>query len=79
FFWASVMTGVILERDYDGQQASLFFAGILGMIVFTDSLKVVLAKKIRHKLTPRHLWWVRRVAGIALIFFAGVLAVRVLI
>ena len=79
FFWASVMTGVILERDYDGQEATFFFLGILSMIVFSDSLKVILAKKIRHKLTTRHLWWVCRVAGIALIFFAGVLAVRVLI
>lgn len=79
FFWASVMTTVVLEREYDGHQASLFFGGILAMIVFTDSLKVFLAKKIRHKLTSRHLWWVRRISGIALIVFAGVLAVRVLI
>lgn len=79
FFWASVMTGVVLKKEYDGQEASLFFAGILGTIVFTDSLKVFLAKKIRHKLTARHLWWIRRVAGIALVVFAGVLAVRVLI
>ena len=79
FFWASVMTTVVLEREYDGRQASLFFGGILAMIVFTDSLKVFLAKKIRHKLTSRHLWWVRRISGIALIVFAGVLAVRVLI
>ena len=79
FFWASVMTTVVLEREYDGRQASLFFGGILAMIVFTDSLKVFLAKKIRHKLTSRHLWWVRRISGIALIVFAGVLAVRALI
>lgn len=79
FFWASVMTGVVLKREYDGHESFLFFAGILGTIVFTDSLKIFLAKKIRHRLTARHLWWVRRVSGIALIVFAGVLVVRVLV
>ena len=79
FFWASVMTGVVLKRAYDGQESFLFFAGILATIVCTDSLKVILAKKIRHRLTVRHLWWVRRVSGVALIVFAAVLAVRVLI
>lgn len=78
FFWVSVMTSVILKNDYDTAQASLFFTGILGTIVFTDSLKIFLAKKIRHRLTSRHLWWVRRVAGIVLIVFGIALALKVM-
>lgn len=77
FFWVTIMTGVILKNDYDTSQATLYFSGILGTIVVTDSMKVFLAKKIRNKLTPRHLWWVRRVAGIALLLFALALVVRV--
>ena len=78
FFWIAIMTGVVLENDYDINQAGIYFTGIIGTIIFTDSLKIFLAKKIRHRLTSRHLWWVRRVAGIMLILFAVVLAVRVL-
>lgn len=78
FFWIAIMTGVVLENNYDTSQAGVYFAGILGTIVFTDSLKIFLAKKIRHRLTSRHLWQVRQVAGIMLILFAVVLAVRVL-
>lgn len=77
FFWVTIMTGVVLKNSYDATHAALYFSGILGTIIVTDSLKVFLAKKIRHKLTPNHLWWVRRVAGIALLLFALALVVRV--
>lgn len=76
-FWITVMNGVILEKDFDGAQSFLFFCGLLGTIIFTDSLKIFLAHKIRHRLTSRHLWWVRRVAGIALVVFAFLLLGRV--
>lgn len=79
FFWMSMMTGIVLENDYNSHQATLFFSGILGTIVFTDSLKIFLAKKIRHRLTTKHLWWVRRVAGVALLSFAVILAIRVMV
>jgi threonine/homoserine/homoserine lactone efflux protein len=77
FFWVTIMTGVVLKNSYDTTHATLYFSGILGTIVVTDSLKVLLAKKIRHKLTSNHLWWVRRVAGVALLLFALALVVRV--
>lgn len=75
-FWITAMSTVVLERDYDGLESLLFFGGLFGMIVFSDSLKIFLAHKIRHRLTPKHLWWVRRVAGIALVVFAFVLVAR---
>ena len=75
-FWITAMSTVILERNYDGEQSALFFGGLFGMIVFADATKIFLAHKIRHRLTPRHLWWVRRVAGLALIVFAFVLVAR---
>lgn len=79
FFWVSVMMGVVLEKDYGAGQATLLFGGILGVIVFTDSLKVVLAKRFRHRLQQKHVVLVRKIAGIALIAFAIILAGRVLI
>lgn len=77
-FWLTIMSGVVLAKNYDGFQSILFFGGLLGTIVFTDSVKIILAHKIRHKLTTRHLWWVRRISGFALLAFAVVLVVRVM-
>lgn len=79
FFWIAIMTGVVLKNNFDTSQASIYFAGILGTIIFTDALKIFLAKKIRHRLTSHHLWQVRKVAGVMLILFAIILIVRVLI
>lgn len=76
-FWVTVMMTVVVEQGYTSSTAALFFGGLLGTIVATDSAKIILAKKIRHRLTPKHLWWVRRVAGIALVIFGLVLTVRV--
>lgn len=76
-FWITVMTTVVLHNNYSPGQAFVFFSSLLGTIVFTDSLKIFLAKKIRHKLRPVHLLWVRRVAGTMLVIFGLVLAVRV--
>ena len=79
FFWVSVMTGVVLDQELTGGQSSLFFGGILGMIMLTDTLKVLLAKRIRHKLKAGHFQWVRWIAGGALILFAIILAIRVMV
>lgn len=77
FFWVLVMTTVVAENAYTPEKSFLYFGGILGTIVVTDSLKVLLAKKLRHYLEVHHLVWVRRVTGIALIIFGIVLIGRV--
>ena len=78
-FWISVMTTAVLQRDLSGQEASLFFGAILGMIMFTDTLKVLMAKKIRKRMKLQHFRIMRRISGGALILFGLVLFVRVLI
>ena len=76
-FWVYVMTHVVSGSRFNEQQSFLFFGGILGTIILTDSLKVLLAKKIRHYLEVHHLVWVRRVTGVALIIFGIILIGRV--
>ncbi|MEZ4986038.1 MAG: LysE family transporter [Saprospiraceae bacterium] len=77
FFWVSVMEGVVVAEQYNPRQSFFYFLGLFGTIIATDTLKVLFAKAVRHQLTPRHLWWVRRIAGIALIVFAVALAIRI--
>jgi threonine/homoserine/homoserine lactone efflux protein len=78
FFWTSLMGSVVIKDGFNGTQAFVFFAGVLGTIVVTDLLKVLLAKRIRYSLRPVHLLWLRRISGAALIAFGVVLLVRVL-
>jgi threonine/homoserine/homoserine lactone efflux protein len=76
FFWISVMTAVVLKKEYS--EASQFFVGIMLVIVFSDLLKVSLAKYISNKLKAHHVLWMRRISGCALIAFGIALMVRVL-
>jgi len=78
FFWVLVMTTVVADQAYTSEQSFLFFGGILGTIMVTDTLKVLLAKRLRHYLQVHHLIWVRRVTGLALIIFGVVLIGRVM-
>lgn len=77
FFWVLVMTTVVADNHYTPQESFLYFGGILSTIIITDSLKVLLAKRLRHYLEVHHLIWVRRVTGLALIIFGIVLIGRV--
>jgi threonine/homoserine/homoserine lactone efflux protein len=78
FFWSSLMGTYLAKSNFSGQDAMIVFGGVVGTIVVTDTLKVVLAKKIRRFLRPVHLIWLRRSSGLALIGFAVLLLVRVL-
>jgi threonine/homoserine/homoserine lactone efflux protein len=66
FFWLS-MSAEVLSNTFKTGQALVFFSGILGMVIFTDFLKVILAKKIRHFLTPQHILYFRKIVGIVMI------------
>jgi threonine/homoserine/homoserine lactone efflux protein len=77
FFWVSVMTTAVLQRDLGANDAFVFFSAILGTIVLTDTLKVLLAKRIRSRIKRKHFIWMRRISGIALIVFGIVLLIRV--
>ena len=78
FFWIGVTTTTVTDGGLDSREAILFFGSIFTTIVITDFSKVILAKRIRRVLQPIHLLWLRRISGGALIAFAVVLLVRVL-
>lgn len=78
FFWISVVSTLVIKPELAPPDAFSLFTGILGTIVFTDLLKILLAKRIRSRLRPIHFVFVRRIAGIALIVFGLVLLIRVM-
>ena len=72
FFWTGVSGNVVNESS-----ALLFYGGILGTIILTDSIKVLAAKRIRQNLKPVHVLRLRQISGAALFIFGIVLMVRV--
>jgi threonine/homoserine/homoserine lactone efflux protein len=79
FFWIGIAGVVVVDGELQQHEAFSYFAGIMTTIVSTDILKVALAKRIRRLLQPKHLMWMRRIAGLGLILFGIALLVRVLI
>ncbi|MBK7872471.1 MAG: LysE family transporter [Saprospiraceae bacterium] len=78
-FWFGLMSTTILKNSLDIYNVSLFFGGTIGTVVITDILKILMAKRIRRWLQPKHILLLRRVSGIALIVFGIVLLVRTII
>ncbi|MCH2043004.1 MAG: LysE family transporter [Saprospiraceae bacterium] len=77
FFWATLMATAILD-GYSDIQVYILFISVMTMVVFTDLLKVYLAKNIRKWLKIHHLIYVRKIAGTVLIGFSVFLVVQVL-
>lgn len=78
FFWLGVMTTYVIAEQLTGRAAFTFFSGIISIVITTDLLKIVLAKKIRTFLKPKHLLRIRQITGVALIIFSIVLVVKIL-
>ncbi len=77
FFWVGIAGHVVVADNLSQAQSFDYFAGILGTIITTDTLKVAMARRIRLWLSPKHLNWMRRIAGIGLILFGILLIARV--
>lgn len=76
FFWISMMGATVGDKEYSRQEALVFFTAIITTIVITDVAKVLLAKYIRQWMTFKHIVWLRRISGSALIIFGVVLVIR---
>jgi threonine/homoserine/homoserine lactone efflux protein len=77
FFWVGIAGNVVVDGGLAKGQAFSYFSGILSVIVFTDSLKILLAKRIRRYIQEKHLLWMRRIAGSGLLIFGVALLIRV--
>lgn len=75
-FWIGVMSTYVIGKGITGWQTFLVFCSIMVTIMTTDSLKVVLAKIIRNKMTHHHVILFSRVAGVVLILFGIILLIR---
>lgn len=65
-FWITTSTAII---NHTTQQRIIIFSTCLAWMLGTDILKVLLAGKIRNRLTPHNIHIINRINGIILIVF----------
>ena len=77
-FWLGMIPTYVQTNKLDDTQIFVFILAIFGTIIFTDSLKVIFAKKLQPKLTLKNIISVRKISGAALVIFGIALIIRVL-
>ena len=73
FFWLLTIPSLSVNRGLDQSETWLMASGVLCTIIFTDSVKIALAKLIRQVVNIKILTRVNQIAGVALIIFGFVL------
>lgn len=76
FLWIGIMSTILIDEQLSPNRASIFFGAILGTVVITDLLKILLSKRIRKIIQPKHLIWIRKGTGLALLGFGIFLIIR---
>lgn len=69
FFWLTVMTTEVVGKGLDSTNAFIFILGIISTIMFTDTIKVLLADIIRKRINKKIFTIFVRIAGIGLLIF----------
>ncbi len=71
-FWVAASATIIADskgQDHPQQYRLIVFATALLLVLSADITKVLLANKIREKLTPHNIHIINRISGIILIVF----------
>lgn len=76
FFWLGIVTAVVVPSGWSRTEMLVFFGGMLGTLVLTDTLKAWAAKRVRRFLTPKHIQQIQQGLGITMILFGMVLGIR---
>ncbi|ADV48786.1 LysE family translocator [Cellulophaga sp. E16_2] len=75
-FWLGIIIIVGPSLDNNSDRILVFFGSMIGAYFVTDIFKMLLAKQLRKKLTPRRIFLVKKVLGIILIICGLVLITK---
>lgn len=76
FFWLGVISTVSVSYVQKPSHTTYFFSGVMGIIILTDLLKILLAKRIKPWLNNTHILQMRRLSGIAMLALGIILIAR---
>lgn len=68
-FWIGVAGLVTIEMEYSFDQASLFYIGVIAMVLTADITKAFISQRLRSWMTPRFMKILNRSVGITLVLF----------
>ena len=77
FFWVGVVSSGLGYDEFTFEKVGTFFIGLMATIIITDSLKVIMAARVRTLLTEKTILKTRKISGLALVLFGIALIVRV--
>ncbi|MFI8377787.1 LysE family translocator [Leeuwenhoekiella sp. NPDC079379] len=72
-FWLVILISAGPALDMNADRLLIFFAGILGTYLLTDVFKILLAKKLRSKLTPTRISIIKRSISVLMFVFGLIL------
>jgi threonine/homoserine/homoserine lactone efflux protein len=73
-FWLAVVIAVSTSFQMEGSKIFNYFVVVLVSFLITDLFKILAAKQLKSKLTPRVLRKIRQVLGVFFIVFGVLLA-----
>ncbi|KAA1247348.1 LysE family translocator [Aquimarina sp. RZ0] len=75
-FWIGVIVVAGPQMDMNENRIIIFFTMVLGTYLSTDIFKMLLAKRLKRKLTPKRTYIIKRWIGIIMIIFGGFLIIK---
>lgn len=75
-FWLGIIIIVGPSLDNNSDRIIIFFAAVIAAYFITDLIKIILAKQLRRKLTPKRIFLVKKALGIVLIICGLVLITK---
>lgn len=77
FFWVGIVSTRVGDKTLLFENEGLFFIGLMGTVILMDTIKVILAGRVRDSLTDELILRLRKITGIILLIFGVVLIFRV--
>ena len=75
-FWLGIIIVVGPSLDNEPRRIVVFFSAMIGAYFVTDIFKILLAKQLKRKLTPKRIFLIKKGLGIILIICGLVLIVK---
>jgi len=72
-FWLAIIITIGPQLEMNHSRMINFFAFVIGAYLATDIIKMLLAKQLQSKLTPKNILKVKKVSSIILIVFGAVI------
>lgn len=75
-FWIGIVVVAGPQMDMNTNRIVLFFTVVLGTYLAIDVLKILLAKRLREKLTPKRIYRIKRTISLIMVVFGVFLILK---